>query len=91
LSDPKILWIDAINNEGFSGGPLVFQSNLPSEFKIAGVVSKYRIAEEAVLDAECKPTGLHVQYHAGFLLAYSIKHVTDLIDRNPIGLPLPSP
>lgn len=91
LSDPKILWIDAINNEGFSGGPLVFQSNLPNEFKIAGVVSKYRIAEEPVLDAECKPTGLHVEYHAGFLLAYSIKHVTDLIDRNPTGFPLPSP
>jgi hypothetical protein len=33
LSDPKILWIDAINNEGFSGGPLVFQSNLPTNLR----------------------------------------------------------
>jgi trypsin-like peptidase len=88
LSETKILWVDAINNEGFSGGPLVFLSGGSNELKVTGVVSKFRVAEEPVLDAEYKPTGMCVQYHAGFLIAYSIKHVVDLIDRNPIGFPL---
>jgi hypothetical protein len=89
LGDTKVLWVDAINNEGFSGGPLVFQSGAANELKVTGVVSKFRITEEPVLDAEYRPTGMCVQYHAGFLIAYSIKHVIDLIERNPIGFQLP--
>ena len=93
-TDPKTLWIDAVNNEGFSGGPMLFQpiqSPLlaPAPYLIAGVVSKYKVVDEPVLDANLAPTGMCVQIHAGFTMGCAIKHVLELIDSNPIGFPLP--
>jgi Trypsin-like peptidase domain len=86
LTDVKRLWVDAINNEGFSGGPLVFLATESNVFKVTGVVSKYRVEEEHIVNEKNEPTGLRVQYNTGLLLAYGIKHVLDLIDQNPIGL-----
>jgi hypothetical protein len=88
LTAVKRPWVDAINNDGFSGGPLVFLATEPNVFKVAGVVSKYRVEEEPVINEKDEPTGLRVRYNTGLLLAYGIKHVTDLIDQCPIGLQL---
>ena len=48
----QTIWVDAINNEGSPGGPLVFRTGVPNEFKIAGVVSKFRTSHENVFDRE---------------------------------------
>jgi hypothetical protein len=93
-TDPKTLWIDAVNNEGFSGGPILFQNMqsplpAPALYLVAGVVSKYKVVDEPVLDAKLEPTGMCVQIHAGFTMGCAIKHVLDLIDSNPIGFVLP--
>lgn len=70
FGDPQVLYIDAINNEGFSGGPLFFYpSGKLSEVRIAGVVSKFRIESEHVVDekgerTECpSPTTLAFLWH----------------------------
>jgi Trypsin-like peptidase domain len=78
---PKTLHVDAINNEGFSGGPLYFFRNgNPQEPRVAGIVSKYRTEHEPVVDEDGQPTGLRVAYNTGFLVAYDIKHALELIN-----------
>lgn len=77
---PHVLYVDAINNEGFSGGPLFFYpTNKPKELRIAGVVSKFRVEEESVLNEHGEQTKMKVQYNTGFLVAYSISHALELI------------
>lgn len=86
----KRLYVDAINNEGFSGGPLVFNEHKTGKLKVAAVVSGFKTAFEPVLDENGDETSMKVQYNTGFLLAYGVNHAMDIIRRNPIGLPLPS-
>lgn len=80
------LFVDAINNEGFSGGPVVFMKPHPHEFSIAGVVSGFRTEYERVLDESGSDTGMKVAYNTGFLLAYDISYALELISANPVGL-----
>jgi len=80
LGFPKTLYVDAINNEGFSGGPLYFCKNSNAQdVRVAGVVSKYRTEHEPVVDQDGNKTGMTVAYNTGFMVAYDIKHALDLI------------
>jgi len=76
--------LDALNNEGFSGGPVVFCpiGSQPTDIRIAAVVSKYRTESEPVVDCDGKPTGASVGYNTGFLYAFDIGHAVDLINRH---------
>ena len=79
-TSPQVLYVDAINNEGFSGGPLFFYPHPGSQdLRIAAVVSKFRVEYETVQDEFGEPTKFRVPYNTGFLVAYGIKHVLDLI------------
>ena len=85
MGSPQILYVDAINNEGFSGGPLFFYASTdPRRLRVAGVVSKFRIEHESVLNDEGEPTKMTVPYNTGFLVAYGIKHALELIP-SPTG------
>ncbi len=77
------LVLDAINNEGFSGGPVVFApvGAPPNDLRIAAVVSKYRTEVEQVLSVNGEATGEVVCYNTGFLYAYNIRHAVELILR----------
>lgn len=78
---PYVLYVDAINNEGFSGGPLFFYpQGKPLELRVAAVVSKFKVEYEDVLDEYGEPTKMRVAYNTGFLVAYGIKHAVDLIE-----------
>ena len=83
-----VFWIDALNNEGFSGGPLLYRTEAGGELKAAGVVSRFKTEHECVLGFDGEPTGDTVEYNTGFLVAYGVRHALELIDRNPIGFPL---
>ena len=82
------LFVDAINNEGFSGGPLLFQPQGHQDFRVAGVVAGFKTEYEAVLDECGEKTTMTVAYNTGFLLAYDISYVVEMIAANPIGLPI---
>jgi S1-C subfamily serine protease len=90
------MYLDAINNPGFSGGPVVLPG-LP--VRIVGVVSGYQGAPSEVLgpagkhlvDPTGKPLGLYTQENTGLLAAYSIRFALDLIHKNPIGTPVIAP
>jgi S1-C subfamily serine protease len=80
IGTPQTLHIDAINNQGFSGGPLFFYPHTnPNELRIAGVVSKFRIEYEKVLDEDGMPTKMSIPYNTGLMVAYGIKHVLEII------------
>ncbi|GAB3094877.1 S1 family peptidase [Lysobacter terrae] len=79
--DPQILHVDAINNEGFSGGPLFFYPHgQPTKVHLAGVVSKFKIEFEQVVDSSGNDTGMTVAYNTGFLVAYGSKHILGILE-----------
>ncbi|QNN77259.1 trypsin-like peptidase domain-containing protein [Pseudoxanthomonas mexicana] len=83
------MYVDALNNPGFSGGPIVFQPPSKTDFKVAGIVSKFKIEFEQVIDPDGDHTEMTVAYNTGFLIGYDISKAIEIIDRNPNGLPIP--
>jgi len=81
----QIFYIDAINNPGFSGGPIVFSTTTSNAFNVCAVVSKFKIEFEPVLDKDGNKTEMTCTYNTGFLVGYGIKHAIAQIERNPIG------
>jgi hypothetical protein len=95
--EPKIWVLDGINNAGFSGGPVVF--NTGSEQKILAVVSGYYLEPTEVFSSAAerkvavtksskakKPrTQLKVNLNSGFVIAYDIKYVMKAIKSSPVG------
>lgn len=100
FGDPSRIYVDGHNNKGFSGGPLVFLPNgrEGTEFRVAGVVANYPtpIVEAVVdrngrplLDANNQPIA-YFKENQGLVVAFNIRHATDLIDANPVGFHLPA-
>lgn len=90
------VWIlDGINNEGFSGGPVVFRTG-PDQ-KIMAVVSGYVTEPADVISSGARKavtkssqttvqaTWLKANVNSGFIIAYDIHYVVDAIQMHPIG------
>ena len=97
-NDLSLLIVDGHGNQGFSGGPVVFQphGHLSSELRVAGVVSRLPttplkpIVNErgfTIANEDNVPLG-YVQDNPGLILAVNISHAIALINANPIGFPL---
>ena len=91
FGEVKMVYLDMHVNEGFSGGPVVFQPaegrKSPTEFRVGGVVAGY-LGHERPLHG---PDGNHlgnISENTGIAFAIGIQHITDLIDANRIGLQL---
>lgn len=85
--------IDAMNNPGFSGGPVVFAAPRSNDFKVAGVISGYRIEYDPVL-LNGEDVGLRYGYNTGLVLAYFFGSGIECITQNPTGVKVgtsPSP
>ena len=93
------LILDAHNNKGFSGGPVVFvpQGARSGEFHVAAIVSYYPTpivmpivgkTGEPIVDRGSGEPIAYFNENPGLLAAFEIRHATDLIDANPIGFPL---
>ena len=99
LEDVSKIYLDAHNNEGFSGGPVVFTLNRRSKdrWRVAGVIVNYPAPFRPIVDRDgnslTNPMGKaigYVQENPGIAVAIHIRHVVELIDANPIGFPLPA-
>ncbi len=90
------VWIlDGINNEGFSGGPVLYGTG--TQQQIIGVISGYHTEPAEVIPSDSttssSPTLVpldqkpkeHVNVNSGFILAPSIQYAVDAIHSNPIG------
>lgn len=77
-------FLDGHNNLGFSGGPVVFKERNCQDFKVAAVVSAYRYVDMPTFLGDSR-VPLTYRENTGIIVAYGIKHATDLITKNPIG------
>jgi hypothetical protein len=91
-SSYNILFLDAFNNPGFSGGPVVFYDQQQRKLKVAGVVVEYITQVDTVytLDSTKHPprkiaTNQVVFSNSGILKAFGIKSAVDAIRQNSIG------
>lgn len=98
--DASRIYIDAHGNKGFSGGPVVFapSSQPANELRVAGVVANSpRRWLAPVVGRSGRPLvgddGKPIAYfreNQGLVVAFDIRHATELIDANPIGFQLSS-
>ncbi|MFH1776607.1 MAG: serine protease [Candidatus Omnitrophota bacterium] len=83
--DPSVLFIDGINNPGFSGGPVVCsQRNKIQDYQVISVISGYRFQEQNTF-YEGKPFPVTYKENTGIIISYGICHAIDLIRKNSIG------
>lgn len=91
-SGEESLLIDGHNNPGFSGGPVVSVRN--GQYKVAGVIAGYRYSYQEVYGTDSSgrvDESIIVGYlpeNTGVVVAHNIKPALDMIEKNPIGLPL---
>ena len=83
----EIYYLDAHNNPGFSGGPVVFRPQSSNDFCVAGVVSGYRFNEEPVYRADGE-TDMRVRANTGILICWPIRYAIELIEKFPEGFVL---
>jgi len=90
---PVILVLDGINNEGFSGGPVVYGAGTSQQ--VIGVISGLRREPIDVVPLPLTPNRPEPKEAAlansGFIFAYGIKSAVDAINKNPIGPKRTSP
>ena len=67
----NVFIIDAQNNRGFSGSPLVFQGQGSDGFKVAAVVSGYRIDYEPVVLGNEEQ---ELAYNTGLTIAHDLRN-----------------
>jgi S1-C subfamily serine protease len=86
--DPEasVLYLDAQNNPGFSGGPIVFWHAASNSFRVAGVVRGYRNEALPVLkrkklgDPEAQAyNDLYTRANSGIVIGYDIWHIVEAI------------
>lgn len=81
------LFLDGHNNVGFSGGPIARRGTKDEQIVI-GIMSAYRAERQNVLDENGKETSLTYDTNTGIIVVHDIRHALEIIDTNPIGLPV---
>jgi hypothetical protein len=94
-SDPPQAWVlDGINNEGFSGGPVVFLTG--PEQQIFAVISGYVPEPAEIISSgvtkkkspnqkKAAEQHLTANVNSGFIIAYGVDSIIDAIHKKPIG------
>jgi S1-C subfamily serine protease len=75
-----ILALDAINNPGFSGGPVLVQ-DAPNRLHVCAVVASYRYQPEPVFQHDKPTSDLTVHANTGIMFAYAIDYALEAIHR----------
>lgn len=97
--DPQasLLYLDGLNNPGFSGGPIVFWHGPSRGFRVAGVVRGYRnealpVLKRKNLDdpAAEAHNDLYTRVNSGIVIGYDIRHIVEAI-RASRPKPVPTP
>ena len=77
-----VLFLDGINNPGFSGGPVCFKDSKSNKYKIAGLINSYRNNKSAVFKEDGIKTDLYTLENTGIVNACSIHRVFEIIEQN---------
>lgn len=77
----NLIYVDGHVNSGFSGGPLILDGDRAS---ITGVVCGYKYSRSPVLDDDDNQVGYFGE-NPGIFFCIGIKHVLEIIEKNPNG------
>jgi hypothetical protein len=83
----EVYYLDALNNPGFSGGPVVFRPRPGKDYCVASVIAGYRFDEEPVFRANTE-TEMQVRANTGIVISWPSHHALSVIEKNPRGLSL---
>jgi len=75
------LYIDGINNPGFSGGPVCANIQGKSIMGICGVVCSYQSDKKVLFDDKDNQTPYYIRGNTGIVNACDIKYVFEIIDQ----------
>ena len=81
--DEGAILLDGHNNPGFSGGPVVRETE-PSQ--VIGIVSSYIFERQHVADNDGNRGPYTYQHNSGIVNVASSKKINEIIERNPIGI-----
>ncbi|WP_353632526.1 serine protease [Pseudomonas canadensis] len=84
----ETIFLDGLNNPGFSGGPIV-TTNPDHSTNIIGVVSGYRYSNDPI-HINGKDSGLTYKSNTGLVIGYTIKEILDEARSSQSGAPLTS-
>jgi hypothetical protein len=84
-----LIFVDGINNPGFSGGPLVGVNIQTKDTMVMGVVTGYRTNPDTVMNNDLD-TGLKSLGNSGIIVCYDIQYALDEIKKQPNGPKVPS-
>lgn len=84
--DAIVFYIDGFNNEGFSGGPVVFWSFEDRKYEILGVVMGYK-NDLAKINMNGVIANTNILVNSGILISYSITHAIDAIEKDEARKP----
>ena len=73
------IYLDGHNNQGFSGGPVVFKPQGSNEFQVAGVISSYNAVHEPITIHGKQTQDIFYSYNTGIINAYNIEYAVALI------------
>ena len=92
VSDPRAgvvtVYLDGINNPGFSGGPVIFQDLNTKELKVGAVISAYRPQPARVVNRNLD-TGMAALGNSGIIITHSIHEIIPAIEKFMSERPLP--
>lgn len=82
-----ILFLDGINNPGFSGGPIVFYNYQSKQMELCGIISGFQpeIKNTTINDSE---TQIQYSVNTGIIIGYGLNDALEIIKSNPIGVKL---
>lgn len=91
--DFLIVYLDGLNNKGFSGGPIVCVDDKTKQLTAVAVVSSYISNTEPIIETSDvlkpenlrKDTGRVVYVNSGIVQGHSLKPAIDAIKKKPIG------
>ena len=78
----NLMVLDGINNEGFSGGPLLAKDTNPLHFCVAGVVTAYKYSDVLIYDEKENPTGSIVRENTGLMYAVPSSAIAETIEQS---------
>ncbi|WP_175023286.1 S1 family peptidase [Rugamonas rivuli] len=88
---PSLVFIDGLNNPGFSGGPVVGRKPNSNEFELIAVVSCYDTVEGEVLRRGLPDQELSIDVNIGIIETVAAQHARTIARDNPIGCLLSTP
>lgn len=77
----SLLYLDGMNNPGFSGGPVIFNRDGDHlRPQVCGVIAGYRTERQPVYQGTAPITAVATPANTGIIIATDIRHVTEAID-----------